>query len=123
MRHRFRSRPNVSNEILISRVANGWAVRMPEQYESQPESNDMGDAMTAGLKAVEPVIMEMYNKLHKDPLLDKLQNPEESNQDVDKKLQELSQPVIGQDESIYVFQTFNEVLNHLNQRFVDEDGD
>ncbi len=115
-----------SNEITISRIANGWTVRMPEQYEPIQESNEMGNAITAGLEAVRSVITELFNKPHKDPLLDKLQNPEESNEEsenMDKKLQELSRPVIGQDESLYVFATFNEVLNHLNQRFVDEDGD
>lgn len=122
----MRYRQTTSNEITISRVANGWAVRMPEQYEPTQDPNEMGNAMASGIKAMEPFITELYSKLHKDPLLDKLQNPEESNEEsenMDKKLQELSRPVIGQDESIYVFQTFNEVLNHLNQRFVDEDGD
>jgi hypothetical protein len=121
-----RRRQLVSNEITITRVANGWAVRMPEQYEPQEDPSDVAHAMAEGMKSMKPFIKEMVGELHKDPLLDKLQGGDQQDpetDDLDEKLQELAQPVIGRDESIYVFSTFNDVLNHLNRCFVDEDGE
>ncbi len=120
------NRQSCSNEISIRRVANGWAVQMPERYATEETPDSYGKALAVGFKSMEPVLVDMLKKVHgggeewKD-LMDKKEPVEED--ELDKKLEEIAQPVIGQDLSIYVCKTFQEVLQLLATVFSEEDGE
>jgi hypothetical protein len=92
-----------TNCFTVHRVANGWLVQMPQQYEMPEQEN-----MYAGLV---PAIKEVMKLQNEDPLLSELRGGEE------EEFQPKKLPIIGRDESLYVCKSFQDVLELLLAKF------
>lgn len=94
--------------IAVGRVANGWFVQMPMPVPEQPSHGaDM-------MKELKPVLREILDMQHRDPLLDSLRGEAEEEQTVAP----VPTDTIGRDPQLYVFSDFARVLTFLGQQFL-----
>lgn len=103
----------VSTDIVITRVANGWAVQIPAAYTKQP---DLSSEMQPMLKMVDHIL----ERQQKDPILAKLQGEDPHAEEPAEVLGEA--PPIGKDDHLFVFARFDQVLQFLSEKFSASDG-
>jgi hypothetical protein len=109
-----RSNVRMQNDIIISKVANGWRVQMPMRI---PEPPDFSRDISQSLEPLIPLFKNLMKIRDEDPLLAELQkqNELESEPESDPDPVQMPDPIIGIDRSEYVFPSFGQVLDFLEE--------
>jgi hypothetical protein len=104
----------MEREIRLVHVANGWEVYLPvKQPTVEPEP-------TAGIfDQVIPLFKQMIKIRDEDSVLSEIRerNEQLAEDEPDDQAPAAPDPVIGQDPNLFVFATFGEVLQFLDDRF------
>lgn len=90
--------------ITITRYKNMWLVILPFKRDEH------------GINQIIPMVQKVMKIQHEDPLLNKLRGEEEEHFAVHSPLD-----ILPENESLYIFKTWKEVLNLLSEMKEEED--
>lgn len=107
-----------SNDIRIVHAANGWLVEMPRTYRDVPPAGEAAQYGNELMSAMKPMFKEIMRLRDTDPLLESLRGEPDA-EEQDQQLQD-AEPTenIGVDPHVYVFPTFQGVLDFLERTFL-----
>jgi len=91
------------NAIIITKVANGWAVQLPMTQKAHREPTI--------IEQYKPLIREALRMRGGDPVLEEIEEQNKQPEFI------MPDPSIVADEGLYIFHEFKEVLEFLLQRF------
>lgn len=114
---------NLTNEIKIRRLANGWLVETPGPVKDA--SNDLSGMMTVAAQFL-PIISDMLRRDPDDGDLPGTSKPWSGSVPFEPKQPDINPPdplyyVIGEDTRSYVFPDFIGVLAFLQKEFCNGD--